>query len=193
MAFKNHKNSYGFTLIEMLVATAIFTVVMVSAVGALISIINANSRAQSIKTVIDNVTFAVDDMARNLRSGTNYQCYDNSGNLKSDCSSVSPEIGYELNNNQIYYRFFQSQSLSAGQGNIETCSVSNCNIQSGNWQSLTAPTSTVNITNMKFIIYNSGSVQPRIFITATGLIPVKNGTSTEFDIQTTVSQRIRQG
>ncbi len=197
---KNYKK--GFTLVEMLVASAIFTVFMVVAVGALLSIINANDKAQAIKTVIDNVTFTVDDIARNIRSGTNYSCYNNTtqisqNNTGGNCTgNEGNEISFYANGdsaNNVYYRFAPNQYLSSGVGNIlEICQGDHCTIPNA-WQSLTAPTSTVNITNMTFTIYGNGSTQqPRVLIDATGLIPVKNGTSTEFDIQTTASQRYRQ-
>jgi prepilin-type N-terminal cleavage/methylation domain-containing protein len=198
MTQKNYKK--GFTLVEMLVASAIFTVFMVVAVGALMSIISANDRAQAIKTVIDNVTFAVDDMARNIRSGTNYQsCNDTTqiglNQTGTNCSSnQGNELSYFDNGDpqdSIYYRFASNQYLSSGQGNIlEICNGSDCTIPK-TWQSLTAPTSTVNISNMTFYVFNGSGVQPRVLMTVTGFIPNKNGASTEFDIQTTASQRER--
>ncbi len=186
------KFNKAFTLVEMLVATAIFTTVMVVAIGALVSIVNADDRAQSIKTTIDNVNFAIDTMTRNLRSGTNYQCYYN--NTVGDCSSgATQEISYDSDGNTTYYKFVQSTdpNLSAGQGNVqeEICLNSNC---TNNWQSITAPTSTVDISSMDFYVFGDGvTIQPRVFITASGLIPSQNGTSTEFDIQTTASERQR--
>lgn len=186
----------GFTLVEMLVASAIFTVFMVVAVGALMSIISANDRAQAIKTVIDNVTFAVDDMARNIRSGTNYEGSNDYGNTWSCTTAGCSEIQSISGATTTYYKFVQSSSLSTGQqGNIQECIFPNpgdCSNTSIYWQSLTAPTSTVSISNMTFYVFGDGTnQQPRVLITVTGFIPNKNGASTEFDIQTTASQRLR--
>ncbi len=64
----------GFTLIEILVAITLFTVIMVSAVGSLIAINDANRRTQAVRSAIDNVNFALDTMSRRLRTGMNYHC-----------------------------------------------------------------------------------------------------------------------
>lgn len=45
----------GFTLVEMIVAIFVFSVVMVISTGALVSIIGANRKAQSVKSVMNNV------------------------------------------------------------------------------------------------------------------------------------------
>ena len=68
---KQHK---GFTLIEVMVSISIFTVVMVVALGAILSIVNANRKAQSLHTVINNVNLAVETMTRDLRTGYGYKC-----------------------------------------------------------------------------------------------------------------------
>ena len=70
----NTKLKNGFSLVEMLVAIAVFMSVMVVAVSALITIINSNKEAESIKATTDNVTFAIEGISRDMRIGTNYRC-----------------------------------------------------------------------------------------------------------------------
>ncbi|MBU6370773.1 MAG: prepilin-type N-terminal cleavage/methylation domain-containing protein [Patescibacteria group bacterium] len=186
-----HSREKGFTLVEMLVATAIFTVVMTSAIGALVSIIGANDRSQSLKTVMDNVSFAVGQMARGIRSGTSYACSIDGTTWTASCSGGSAVQYLDPSGDTIEYKFLQSSALAPGMGNLETlCTGANCAGVSG-WQSVTAPTSTVTITNMAFSVYGGANVQPRVVITATGFVPFKNGTSTEFDIETAASERLR--
>ena len=65
-------SSSGFTLIEMLVAVALFATVMTIAVGSLISIVGASRRSIAAQSVINNLNFAIDDMSRTIRNGTDY-------------------------------------------------------------------------------------------------------------------------
>lgn len=64
----------GFTLIEMIVALAVFSVVVTIAVGALLALISTNEQLQSEQSVMTNLSFALDSMAREIRTGTNYYC-----------------------------------------------------------------------------------------------------------------------
>ena len=75
----------GFTLIEVLVSTGIFTVVMVIALGALLAMVERDRKAQTLKTVINNLNFALDSMSRAIRTGEEYHCGSSSG---GDCVSV---------------------------------------------------------------------------------------------------------
>ena len=64
----------GFTLVEMIVSLAIFAIVAVIAVGALVRILGSNRQAQSIQTSVNNLSFALESMSRELRTGRNYHC-----------------------------------------------------------------------------------------------------------------------
>ena len=64
----------GFTLVEMIVSVALFGIVMLVAVGALLSVVAANRQSQAIKTVINNLNFALESMSRNILTGSNYRC-----------------------------------------------------------------------------------------------------------------------
>jgi prepilin-type N-terminal cleavage/methylation domain-containing protein len=64
----------GFTLIEMIVSLAIFSVVVTIAVGALLVLISGNQRLQGEQGVMTNIAFAMDSMTREMRTGFNYYC-----------------------------------------------------------------------------------------------------------------------
>jgi prepilin-type N-terminal cleavage/methylation domain-containing protein len=74
MKFSNHKKTKGFTLVEMMVAVFVFSVVMVLSTGAIFSIVNANKTSQALKSVMDNLSSALDTMSRDIRYGTVYNC-----------------------------------------------------------------------------------------------------------------------
>src|ERR1035437_536037 len=93
---KNQKNSLkkGFSLVEMLVAVGIFMSIMTIAISSLISIIGANKKAQAIKSTIDSVTFAVENISRDMRMGIDYECsLDNVDFTKSCLDTSGNNIG----------------------------------------------------------------------------------------------------
>jgi prepilin-type N-terminal cleavage/methylation domain-containing protein len=63
----------GFTLIEIIVAVAIFTVVMLIAIGAVLNAVDVNKKAQSLNVIANNLNLAVESMVRDLRTGSGYE------------------------------------------------------------------------------------------------------------------------
>src|SRR3989338_10973675 len=70
----HQRKSAGFTLVEMIVAVGFFTVIMLVVISGLASVSGANEKARTMRVVIDNLNFAVENMARTLRVGSDYHC-----------------------------------------------------------------------------------------------------------------------
>lgn len=68
------KNQLGFTLIEMIVSLGVFSVVVTTAVGAMLVLISTNQQLQAEQSVMTNLAFALDTMTREMRTGFNYYC-----------------------------------------------------------------------------------------------------------------------
>jgi prepilin-type N-terminal cleavage/methylation domain-containing protein len=66
--------SSAFTLVEMIVSIAIFSIVAVVALGALTKVVASNRKAQSLQSSITNLNFMMDSISRELRLGTYYTC-----------------------------------------------------------------------------------------------------------------------
>lgn len=66
--------SRGFSLIEMIVAVALFAVIMLVAIGALLSLVEANRKARALESVMNNLNISLDSMVRAARMGTKYNC-----------------------------------------------------------------------------------------------------------------------
>lgn len=64
----------GFTLLEAMVAIAIFTIVMVIGISALLNVNNTNKKSQNLRTIMDNLNFTMEDMSRNFKLGSYYHC-----------------------------------------------------------------------------------------------------------------------
>lgn len=111
---QTENNKKGFTLIEMMVSLAIFSVVAVIAAGALLRIVDSNRKAQSIQSAMSNLNFALESMTRELRQGTKYYCNSGDGtgidgyNLAKGSCSQSNNAG----GSYLAFRSWQS-SLSS--------------------------------------------------------------------------------
>ncbi len=88
-----HDRSLGFTLIEMIVALAIFSVVAVVALGALMKIISANKKAQSLMSAMTNINFALESMSREMRVGSNFYCVGGETTVGSTFTSTGCPTG----------------------------------------------------------------------------------------------------
>lgn len=64
----------GFTLIEMIVSLALFSVVVTVSIGALLMLVGTNEDLQGEQSVMTNLSFALDSMTREIRTGTRYYC-----------------------------------------------------------------------------------------------------------------------
>jgi len=187
----------GFTLVEMLVAIAVFMIVVTSAVGALYSIMDANRKAQAIKNVVNNVSFALESISKDMRMGKGYKCYLLNGTEEPCQASGYNMISYisnqDLNGDDIFddvvwYQFDPIPTVESGGGNIQKRYQK---IVGGPiiWESLTAPESTVKIKNMTFYVSSNNK---KVFITVEGESGTKASLKTDFSLQTTITQRSQE-
>ena len=65
----------GFSLVEMMVAIAIFMVVAVVAVAALLKIVDADRKSKTLQDTVNNINFAMDSITREIRVGSDYNGY----------------------------------------------------------------------------------------------------------------------
>lgn len=195
----------GFTLVEMMVAIAVFSVVMVTAMSALLNVIDADAKARSIKTAINNISFALEGISKDMRMGTEYACLDNYGAVIGDgnCSGGGDGIKYRSNradvggdgkNKFAYYRWKGTQ--------IEGC-LEKAPVVSGICGDLDFhPITSTEVKLDKVVFYVLGvqnpvpltnKTQPRMIMTISGTAGSANKArlQTTFDLQTSVSQRIR--
>ncbi|TAJ15444.1 prepilin-type N-terminal cleavage/methylation domain-containing protein [Patescibacteria group bacterium] len=188
----------GFTLIEMMVSVSIFAMVMMVGVGALLSLVATNHRAQAINSVMNNLNAALENMSRSIRVGTLYNCVTSAAvpppppvaseiSNPRDCASgggrllafessqgdpndSSDQVVYRLNGKQI------ERSLKSG--------------ANGTWVAITAPE--VSIDTFDFYVIGStqgDSLQPRVLMRIKGSAKVPGGTTT-FTVQASVVQRV---
>ncbi len=194
----------GFTLVEMMVAVAVFSTVMVVAATALLSIIDSNQKAQSIKTAINTINFALEGISKDVRVGKNYQCVDADTLVPiiGDCLIGETAFRYQSNRAYIdeltgehgYSYYLYNPDTKSIESCLESESDADCDTVS-DFISLTTSDEIV-IDKMNFYVLgveNDSAIakQPRLIITLEGTAGSKEKTKTTFNLQTTVSQRIR--
>lgn len=182
-----HKHTRGFTLVEMLVSVMIFSVVMMIAVGALLSMLDANRKAQSLKSSINNLSFALENMGRQIRAGTTYHCGTGSLTEALNCPSGASQIAFEpyagnlsSQNDQVVYRLNNSRIERSIDGGAT-------------FLPITAPE--VVVEELSFyvvgaLVEDSPKEQPKVLITMRGHAGENVRTRTEVRLQTMVTQRL---
>lgn len=68
----NFSDKKGFTLVEMIVAMGIISVVLFMGVGILLMFNTIQKRTISAQNVHDNIRFAIETMSREIRTGDNF-------------------------------------------------------------------------------------------------------------------------
>jgi prepilin-type N-terminal cleavage/methylation domain-containing protein len=172
----NKKQNTGFTLIELLVSIALFTIVLTATLGSIMTIVDSNRKARSLMSVTNNLNFAVDAMVRSFKTG---QAVDEFAD-DPDCFTTA-EINYadegEFATRDVKYCFDED---SDDMGKITK------SIDDGTAVELTA--SDVDIDFAEFVD-TSLDGQPMLMIVLRGTVRVSPKVSSEFSIQTSVSQR----
>ncbi len=174
---KATKGKEGFTLIELMTALSLFTIVMAVSLGSILGVFDANRRSRSLKTVMNNLNLSVESMAKEMRYGKNYHC-GSGGAITSpqNCPSGDNFISFlSSENEQITYRLNGTA--------IEK------QVASGEYIAVTAPEAAID--GLNFYTLGAGTsdtLQPKVIIKVTGHAGTNKGRS-DFTIETMVSQR----
>lgn len=70
--FSVYAKAKGFTLLEMLISTGIFAVIIITAVGAMLAMNQAQIKAVNVQNIQDNLRFLLESMTKELRTGSGY-------------------------------------------------------------------------------------------------------------------------
>ncbi len=202
-----YQRQKGFTLIEMIVSLGIFSIVAVVALGALIKIISANKKAQTLQSAMTNLNYALESMSREMRMGNNFSCYgagDTSINniasiVVNNChpftdastglilafkSSHVSGTGLGACNLTYAYQFAQVGGLwTISMGKQPAC---NGNIST--YTPMLDPN--VDITGLYVNVNSETGKYPLATIRISGRVGVRELERTYFDVQTAVAARI---
>lgn len=84
----------GFTIIETMIATLLFLVVMTVGISALINVNAVGHKSEDQRAVLDNLSFVLEEMSRNLRTGSVYHCEENGNGLLNVDAPQDCSLGY---------------------------------------------------------------------------------------------------
>lgn len=185
-----HNAERGFTLVEMIVAVALFAVVMLVSVSTLLALVNANRKAHALQSVMNNLNIALDGMVRSARMGTTYHCGASGASAPlapSDCSAGDTVFAFEPYGN-----------ISTDQPWVYSYGVDDNGIgriyKSEEGQVPIAITSPeVSIEELSFYVIGTArgdNVQPKVVVVVKGTAGLAQSYKTTFHIQATAVQRV---
>lgn len=188
------KKNKGFTLVEMIVAVGLFSLIASISIGAVLMIFSANTKSQTAKSVVDDLNLAIEDMTRTVRFGEKYHC-GSSGNLSTpnDCENGSQSIDTDgsdmlavtFKGGTVVYRRCGTDIKRSNSGAI------NCNHSS---MKMINTEDTV-IEKLNFYVLGTSNIlngrfrQPYVIAVIKGYIGSRPDNQSRFFIQTMMSQR----
>ena len=137
--FKIQNSRSGLTLIELMVAIFIFSLIMVAILSVFVSTSTAHQKARAIKTVKENAEFAMSSIAKDVRMG-NIDNATISNGTRDDSLEVKRNRG-----GLVCYEFLGDKRLSLCEKSCSSCG-------SGDWKDIVK----LDNTNMKFDIDKAG-------------------------------------
>lgn len=189
----------------MIVALAIFSVVALVALGALVRIISANQKAQAIQTAVTNLNFALESMSREIRMGVNYHCdsstgtYDGSNLTFQACAPNAAATGVSViaftstrrdtANNCNLATVYRMGTIGTGI-HLQKAEQMVCSISVGNNDFVDILSPNVTLTDYHFSV--SADSYPLVFLEFIGYAGDKEKNRTYFDVQTAVSERLQK-
>jgi type II secretory pathway pseudopilin PulG len=202
----------------MMVAIAIFMVVAVVAVAALLKIVDADRKSQTLQDAVNNINFAMDSITREIRVGSDYNYFYGSYGGQGVTLPAATSFSYSCNatsctsangisiiflssksdpndstHNLTYAYYFAPNPNVSGSWTIEKAQQTNYGDTFGGANAQYAPIIDPSIVITAYTIkVNVGNslVQPSVFFYIKGYTGKDVNTQTYFDLQTTISERI---
>ncbi len=175
----------GFTLLEMVISTGLFSVIVISAIGITLGVSSAQIKAGNIQVIQDNIRFSLGLITSEVRTGSGYQ-------LTAKCAPAGSEISFTTSFGQprTYFLDQNAKSIMRATQNITGADCAN--------SAKVAPLTSEEVAVDRFLLTlrgeapGAGDGQPRATIT----LNVRSKSAkyvfeSSMSIQTTVVQRLR--
>lgn len=179
----------GFTLIEVIISISIFIVVMVVSATAMLAVVSANRKAHAQKSIMDNISFALETISRSARFGSEYSCAANPANTTNCVTTPGSMFRFK-----DQYGTYQLYTLTNGRVTVRKHTVL-ASLAAAPIQYITAPEAV--ITSLAFRVDGAlagrdslvPDYQPWAIILLTGYSGTTPKTRTDFYLETAISQR----
>lgn len=178
----------GYTLLEMIVSVGVFSMVMLAATSSYLALIHLDRESRAMTDVMTNLSFVVESMTREIRTGHTYKC--NDSDLTPNCATgtggdsfsfidartPSREVRYFLQSGQV------KAAIDVGADGIGV---------------VTSPLtdSRVTINSLKFFVKGVGItgsdaiIQPQVRFVLSGTAVVKGSETITFQLQGSATRR----
>lgn len=184
---KRAPSEKGFSLIELMVAVALFAIIMMVAVGALLALVDANRKARALESIMNNLNISLDSMVRSMRMGTEFAC--------GTASIPDPVSGANCPAGNTTFSFAPFGSDPDIQGERWVYTFSNGRLyrsKAGGVGAVAVTAPEVTIEDMQFYVIGTvrrDTTQPKVVIVVKGTAGVTTKTQSTFYIQATAVQR----
>ena len=120
MLYSKKNKKRGFTLVEMMVSVAIFSIIMTVGIGALVSIVDKYNVSQQEKKAADSLNFVLESLTREIRLGRNYYSGADSdahtgsaknGEVLADDTSLTHLIGLDAADSRGYMIYYLQDGI----------------------------------------------------------------------------------
>jgi prepilin-type N-terminal cleavage/methylation domain-containing protein len=189
-----HTSSKGFTLIEIMVSVAIFSIIITVGMGAVVSILNTYGISKKEKQVYESLNYSIESMTREIRLGKNFHANPNlNGSSQGSLNDVAfsddeTSFGFDATDGRGYVIFYLDNGTLFARRSGAT------NTRLNGVQALTDPDQ-VEITRLRFTVIGTtprsaptpNYQQPLVWLQIQAKVPGQDRLST---IQTFISQRI---
>ncbi len=168
----------GFSLIEIIVSVGLFSVVMLVVTSTYLNIIILDKEARATNELTINLSFAVDSIARTVRTGTGYSCA-GAGNGTCSRLSFTDSTGQTI-----------TYLLKTSDGTLGQCT-GNGVCDTNTAFSLTDPR--IAIASLIFNVRGVGTgdmIQPQTLVSLRGTLAASQGRTADFTLQTSATQRL---
>ncbi|MDP1629308.1 MAG: prepilin-type N-terminal cleavage/methylation domain-containing protein [bacterium] len=91
----------GFTLIEILIASAIFAFLIIIVVGIFLGVVSAQRKTVAVRTLQNSAHYAIEAMSRDIRTGFNFSIPGNELRFTSTIGGGNQLVSYRLQNGAI--------------------------------------------------------------------------------------------
>ena len=178
MKNKKQKNK-GFTLVELLVSIALFSIILIIVLGTIVTIVDTSRKIRTMTEVMNNLNFTFENITRSVKTAKNIR----------NVTSKMVEL-IDQNNFCIQY-IFEDNTIKKASTNEPG---SDC-VGLGNPTKLIADEIKIEDFSLQEVVTKGGdndfevANQPRVFVSISGSIETVRGITSKFNLQTTVSQR----
>lgn len=183
------QSTRGFTLVELMVSLSLFTVVVLASVGAVFVINNAAHQVDAMRSVLDNLNFALDSMTRTIHTADAIICGSNDKVANPNCPL---DIRNTTGANAIIVYSTIGQATGVKQEVMYSLNPSTHQImKTVGTESVAITSSDISIDELAFFVSGASatdSVQPKATIVVKGVATAGKETA-PFSLQTLVSVR----